>query len=244
MPAEVGVGSVSTVFTYFNPTRSPYYTIGVAACIGLYYSCTVTRDSLWLWLSIPAYLVAALTLILSIDSGNNLTIEEHEDQLRFARSTCISVAVLALVFAGREIATGDQPAQPLTQNEYHNFKINIIICCVQIIVFLVYNWGLNKQGLPVADRNYVQITLLTSAFLADTSINMAVARGGDQGEPGHHQMVAYGLGTLWALCIVFWITKLIQLRIVQIQIQRLEPGARPIRAGAAAGAEDVRGEPH
>ena len=73
MAAELALESASTVFTYFNPTRSPYYTIGLAACVGIYYSCDVTRGSLWLWLCVPAYLVAALTLVLSIDSGNNLT---------------------------------------------------------------------------------------------------------------------------------------------------------------------------
>ena len=185
MPAELALGSTSTVFTYFNPTRSPYYTIGLAACVALFYSCDVTRGPSWLGLSVPAYLVAGLTLVLSIDSGNNLTKEEHEDQLRFARSTCISVAVLALAFAGREIATGGQQSQPLSPNELHNFKINVIICSIQIVLFLVYNWGLNKQGLPVADRNYVQITLLTSAFLADTSLNMAVAGDGSGSEQAH-----------------------------------------------------------
>jgi hypothetical protein len=219
MPAEVVLGSTSTVFTYFNPTRSPYYTIGLAACVGLYYSCEVTR--LWTWIFIPAYLVAALTLVLSIDSGNYLTKSEHEDQLRFARSTCISVAVLALTFASKEIAGTGDPSQPLSPNEMLNFKINIVICCVQIFLFLVYNWGLNKSDLPIADRNYVQITLLTSAFLADTSWNMASAGDGKGMPNGHHQTTAYALGALWLCCVIFWITKLIKLRI--IQIQRLEP---------------------
>jgi hypothetical protein len=235
MAAEIGLGSVSTVFTYFNPTRSPYYTIGLAACAGIFYSCDVTRGSLWPWLFVPAYLVAALTLLLSIDSRNNLTKAEHEDQLRFARSACISVAVLALTFAGRAIAGGDSN-KALSSNEMLDFKLNIVTCCIQIFVFLVYNWALNKQDLPTADRNYVQITLLTSAFLADTSLNMAYANEGDATVAGHHQTAAYALGALWVLCIVFWVTKLVKLRI--IQIQRLEPveqGSRERAEGSGPG---------
>jgi hypothetical protein len=221
MAAELGLGSVSTVFTYFNPTRSPYYTIGLAACAGIFYCSDVTRSSLWPWLFVPSYLVAALTLVLSIDSRNNLTKAEHEDQLRFSRSTCISVAVLALAFGGREIAGTGDSIQPLSPNQMLDFKLNVIICCVQIVLFLVYNWGLNKQDLQTADRNYVQITLLTSAFLADTSLNMAFAGDGKGVVNRHHQTAAYALGALWVLCVIFWISKLVKLRI--IQIQRLEP---------------------
>jgi hypothetical protein len=100
------------------------------------------------WLFGPSHLVAALTLFLSIDSRNDLTKAEHEDQLRFARSTCISVAVLALAFAGREIAGTGDATQPLSPNEMLDFELNIVICGVQIFLFLVYNWGLNKQGSP------------------------------------------------------------------------------------------------
>ena len=232
MAAEVGLGSVSTVFTYFNPTRSPYYTIGLAACAGIFYSCDVTRSSLWPWLFVPSYLVAGLTLFLSIDSRNNLTKAEHEDQLRFARSTCISVAVLALAFAGREIAGTSDATQPLSPNEVFDFKLNIVICCVQIVLFLVYNWGLNKQDLQTADQNYVQITLLTSAFLADTSLNMAFAGDGKGTVNSHHQTSAYALGALWVLCVIFWITKLVSVpKILAHLIPEIL--ARPAIAGRA-----------
>jgi hypothetical protein len=230
--ADLGLESVSTVFTYFNPTRSPYYTIGLAACAGIFYSCDVTRSSLWPWLFFPSYLVAALTLFLSIDSRNYLTKTEHEDQLRFARSTCISVAVLALAFAGREIAGTEDAKQPLSPVEMLNFKINIVICCVQILLFLVYNWGLNKQDLQTADQNYVQITLLTSAFLADTSLNMAFAGDGTGIVNRHHQLSAYALGALWGLCVLFWIIKLAKLRI--IQIQRLGSDERVVAPSSSA----------
>ena len=124
--------------------------------------------------------------------------------------------------------------QPLSLNEMRYFKINIVICCVQIFLFLVYNSGLNRHDLPIAHRNYVQITLLTSAFLADTSLNIASARDATPFVHAHHQTIAYALGALWILCVLFWITKLVKLRI--IQIQRFEPVVEPSRPAAGSAA--------
>ena len=222
-----GTESVTSVFSYFNPTRSPYYTSGLAACIALYFACDVERNDLWLWVAIPAFMVAALTLLLSIDSGNNLTREEHAEQLRFARSTSISSAVLVLSFAGTVIArsVGD----PKVPHAMFNFKVNVVICCIQIALFVLYNWALNRQDISGADRNYVQITLLTSAFLVDTCCNLAQLT--DSGS-AHHQLTAYGLGFLWICCVIFWVVKLIGMRI--IQIQRPEPVAQA-RAASVGG---------
>jgi hypothetical protein len=50
---------------------------------------------------------------------------------------------------------------------------------------------------------------------------MAFAGDGNGAVESHHQTSAYALGARWILCVVFWITKLIKLRI--IQIHRLEP---------------------
>lgn len=210
-----GIESISTVFTYFNPTRSPYYTVGLASCVALFFACDVQSRGQWLWVAVPVYLVTIITLVLSIDSSNSLTESEHAEQLRFARSTSISVAVLSLSLAGRVIAASSTP------NRIRNFDIDVAICCVQIALFLLYSWGLNRRELPRADRNYVQITLLTSAFLGDTCWNLAQATDSGDIGAGHHQLTAYGLGFLWATCVVFWAVKLRQLRI--IQVQRLAP---------------------
>src|SRR5579859_2988263 len=139
-------GAATSLFNYFSPTRSPYYTIVLAACAGMFYACDITNRTLWLAIFIPVFAVAALSLYLSIDSANTLNKQEHEEQLRFSRSTCISVAVIALAFAGRSIALDEAG-----NNHILNFKLNASICCIQIGIFLVYNWALNKTGLPTAD---------------------------------------------------------------------------------------------
>jgi uncharacterized membrane protein len=210
------IESANTVFTYFSPAKSPYYSIGLASCVGLFYACDVPTPGMWLWISVPIFLVAFLTLLLSIDSKNNLTEAEHAEQLRFSRSACISVAVLALAFGGRDVALSKGTGQLV------NFAISVSICCIQIALFLVFNWALNKRDLRTLDRNYVQITLLTSAFLGDTCFNLAYATHAantDSGVPAYHQITAYVLGTLWLFCVVFWIRTLLNLRLVTIQRQ-------------------------
>jgi hypothetical protein len=206
MSSPFGVSSVNSVFTYFNPSKSPYYTIGIASCVGLWWACDIEDQNYWLWISIPALVVAALTLALSFDTGNNLSKEEHTDQLRFARSTCISAAVVVLSFAGKAIATG-QPVRVFV------FDINESICCFQILLFLVYSWALNKYDLLGAERNYVQITLLTSAFLIDTSLNLSQATDPKDVGSKHHLVAAFELGALWIICMIVWLIKLFKLGI-------------------------------
>jgi uncharacterized membrane protein len=218
------IESANTIFTYFSPAKSPYYSIGLASCVGLFYACDIPVRGMWLWVSVPVFLVTFLTLLLSIDSKNNLTEAEHAEQLRFSRSTCISVAVLALSFGGKDIASKGA-------SQMFNFTVTVSICCIQIAIFLIFNWALNKRDLPTVDRNYVQITLLTSAFLGDTCVNLAYAThagDADSGVTKYHQDTAYALGTLWAFCIVFWIVTLVRLRVITIQ----RPGAAGLGGSA------------
>jgi hypothetical protein len=208
MPGPISPESVSTILNYFSPTKSPYYTVGLAACVALALACDVTSHGQWLSLSIPAFLVAVLTFVLSLDSENTLTREEHAEQLRFARSTCISVSVIALGWGGEFIATSGGAVSVI-------FPLNVSMCCFQISLFLLYSWALNKRDLLGSDHNYVQLTLLTSAFLGDTSYNLSQATNPKDTGNLHHLWTAYALGLLWVGCIIFWIWKLATLGIVR-----------------------------
>jgi len=156
-------------------------------------------------LAVPAFFVAAMTLWLSYDEQNVLSKVDHAEQLRFARSTSISFAVLSLAFAGKYIAMPDSGNPHLTY-----FYSTFSCCSLQIIIFVAFCWALNKEGaLPGANRNYVQITLLTSAFLVDTVANLALASDEKVPEAAkHHLWTACGLAALWGLCVVFWCLKL------------------------------------
>ena len=224
-PAAV-VESANSLFAHFSPAKSPYYTIGLASCIALFYSCDVGDRGKWLWVATPIFLVSLLTLLLSIASKNDLSESEHAEQLRFARSTCISVAVLSLAFGARDIwqaltthVAGPPPSSVPNPSYPYNFTITIWICCIQIAVFLVLCYGLNRQDLGKTDRNYVQIALLTSAFLGDTCLNLAYAThsDSDSGAAQFHQYTAYTLGGLWLFCVVFWFVMLIKLQIIVIR---------------------------
>ena len=206
----------STLLNYFSPTRSPYYTVAVAACFSLAWVCDTKQSAQWLCLAIPAFAVAATALWLSYDARNVLSETDHAEQLRFARSTSISAAVVSLAIAGESIAQG--------AGRY--FYWTFATCLLQIVLFVAFCWALNKEGiLPGAEHNYVQITLLTSAFLVDTCVNFALASTETNLESArHHLWTAGGLGILWVLCAVFWLVKLS--RIIYIQ--------RPVGAQAPA----------
>lgn len=218
---------VSNLVNYFSPTRSPYYTVALAACFALAWVCDVTRHGLWLMLAVPAFLVAVMSLWLSFDAKNVLTEADHAEQLRFARSTSISAAVLALAMAGKNIA---QPgsAEPILIYFYWVFGC----CLLQILLFVFFSWALNKEGrLSGANRNYVQLTLLTSAFLVDTCINLALAAGEKDETTQHHAWTASALGVLWGFCVVGWFAKLF--RIVKV-VRPLEPPEPPQAAARGA----------
>jgi len=201
-PVGPVMDATSTLFSYFSPTKSHYYIVGVAACSALFIACDVGDYNRWLWLAVPAFVVAALTFTLSLDSGNFLTKAQHEEQLRFARSTCISFAVIFLAYDGEQIATQSVRAGLF-------FILNEIICLVQISTFLLLSWALNRSDTLGAKRNYVQITLLTSAFLVDTSINFNYAATESSPTTAvHHKMTAFAVGALWLCAMIFWAYKL------------------------------------
>ena len=206
--AEPVIEATSTVFTYFSPTKSPYYVVGLASCAALFISCDVADYNRWLWLAVPAFVVAALTFALSSDSGNFLTKAQHEEQLRFARSTCISFAVIFLAFDGEQIATQ-------TQKVGLFFVLNEFVCLIQISMFLLLSWALNRFDALGAKRNYVQITLLTSAFLVDTSVNLNYAATEPRPTGTHHEMTAFAVGSLWLWAMIFWACKFRNLHIVR-----------------------------
>jgi hypothetical protein len=208
----------SSLLNYFSPTRSPYYTVAVAACFALAWVAEVEDKGQWLYLAIPAFAVALMTLFLSFDAKNVLSEVEHAEQLRFARSTSISAAVVSLSIAGRSITEGNG----------RFFYWTFGCCFVQVLVFVAFCWALNKEGaLPGSERNYVQLTLLTSAFLVDTCVNLALASVDAKTEaPKHHMWTAIGLGILWGLCAIFWVVKLSQI----IQVQRPVKPEATVRA--------------
>lgn len=222
----IPVGAISKLFDYFNPSRSPYYSIAVASCLAISYVCDVATRGMWLTLAIPAFIVAALTFALSLDGINVLDPLDHAEQLRFARSTCISVAILALAYFGKDITDNSVHIMPL-------FSLTAILCCSQIAIFLLYQWALNRTigNLPNSTTNYVQITLLTSAFLVDTVYNLSQASHDKDIASLHHLVTAAGLGALWIFCIAFWIAKLKTI----IVVERVEQQPTPAMRAAAAG---------
>jgi hypothetical protein len=130
-----------------------------------------------------------------------------------------------LALAGKNIAQPDT-GQPILIYFYWAFGC----CLLQILLFVLFSWALNQEGkLSGANRNYVQLTLLTSAFLVDTCANLALAASEKgQNVSQHHAWTALALGVLWGLCVVAWFGKLFRV----VKVVRPIEGPEPARAAA------------
>lgn len=91
-------GYVPTLFSYFNPSRSPYYAMTVACIVAL---CVLffLGQSAWIAAYIPVSLVLVILAIVTLRAPRYLfSIDEYNDQLKFARSLAVTTAVVCIVF--------------------------------------------------------------------------------------------------------------------------------------------------
>jgi hypothetical protein len=192
------MGHATTLFSYFHPSKSPYYGMSVAGIVGICALFFIERAS-WLAALIPISLVLILLALATLTSSKYLfTVDEYNDQLKFARSLAITTAIVCLVvvainpnnplgyesLGGRPITPcdgdcGDRPA----------IFMVYIICLAQILLFLAYvflfkDYNENvapvrdefdpaaspAQGANVAEHNNVQIALVMCAYLAGMTV--------------------------------------------------------------------------
>jgi hypothetical protein len=194
-----------TVWEYFSPSKSPFYATIVAGSVAMVLSCEKISGNRWYQVDIPIFIVLAVSLLLSRE--NKALPAEQKDQLTFARSLCISSAVLTLVFAG-----GDVGEPPLA------FHMNYWTCLIQIIVFVIYVWARNRAQLEESDFNFLQLALITTTFLVTGgwAITYYAKNAKDLSLARQYLIVAFGLYGLWFICTCFWIRHLGRL----IKVQR------------------------
>lgn len=204
----------NSVFSYFSPSKSPFYGIVAFGTAALMLSCQEIDDPQWRAIAIPVWLVLALVLFLAIadrrlpasdltptgDAAADAKAEDrqHQDQLRFARSFGVSSALLALVLTAQKVSGYDV-----------GFWINYAFCLTQVGVFLVYAWARLARPEP-SPVNFVQFTLITSSFLIGGCYGLAkyVELGGedptDMAAALRFLYASTGAYSLWVICILQW----------------------------------------
>jgi hypothetical protein len=220
----------NTILSYFNPSKSPFYGVIAFGTTSLIMSCQEIESSLWWAVAIPIWLVLAIAFLLSLNDRHVFEPGQHEDQLRFARSFCISSALLAVVLTARQV---DQ--------NLSMFWTSYAFCFVQVLVFLLYAWARSRTEEPVA-MNFVQFALITCSLLIGASYALgsyAIAMeetDADAAVAGNALEFLYaatGLYALWSLCIIRWIRHLLTLIVIQIPQQA--PAITPKEGNDASG---------
>src|SRR3954463_8301156 len=117
----------ATILRYFNPARSPFYPIVAAGTIALALSCSGIPPAKWYFVSVPIYVGVAIALAYAFAISPHISSQEHEEQLVFARSTSISVALISLAWTARG-----------TQSNALAFWLTFSVCVAQTFIFLLY----------------------------------------------------------------------------------------------------------
>jgi len=200
----------ATIMSYFSPTKSPFYSVIAFGTVALLLSCEKIEKVGWLWVSVPIFLVLALSGALSFKNHTSFKEGEGEEQLRFARSFSISSALLTFVLTAR--ATEQVPLA---------FWANYDACLAQIAVFLLYVWARSDTSEKQEELNFVQFALITATFLIGASYGSAQYASALLAEPAtayadRYLIASAGLYLLWFLFLLVWIKHLMTLIRVQI----------------------------
>jgi hypothetical protein len=216
------VSVATTIFSYFRPSKSPFYGVIAFGTAALILSCERIDGPLWWAVSTPIWCVLALALLLSFQNKPLFDEGQYEEQLRFARSFGISSALLSMVLTARAV----QPNLPAFWGSY-------LACLLQVVVFLLYTWARSATEEHRETLNFVQFSLITMTLLVGASYALTeyVENLPKPGKDNANVEIAYrylasavGLYLLWASCVVRWIMHLGSL--IKVEIPRLRDEAR------------------
>jgi len=185
-----------TILQNFSPTRSPFYPIAAFSATALVLSCSGIEPALWYYVSIPTYVALLLAIAFCFWSRPTLTSAEHQDQLLFARSLNVSVAILAL-----SLTAASTDAIPWA------FKLTVTICVTHAFVFFVYTLAFSRARQPLK-LNFVQLALVTMTLLvAVCHCLYSYATGERPAKAFESEYVRVAIGILipWFGCIMFWL---------------------------------------
>jgi cytochrome bd-type quinol oxidase subunit 2 len=156
------VGYIPTVIKYLNPAKSPFYTVMVVAtflvgaCHHLVFLATgISREQFYAFLApIAAIMALGLYISVSVKSNYELSPEEHQEQIRFTRSFCISVALICMVWVGH------------TYDLLKTREVLVSYCSslAQLLVFTIYTLLHFGKEQPPTRSNLIQLGLITGAF--------------------------------------------------------------------------------
>ena len=223
--------SLGPFFEFFRPTRSPYLLVVLFSVIGLLvlnflFDIESRLYNYWYALAIPLFLVVGvLTIFVFLHRESLETADEERDvaehHLKFARSICISIAIIC--FVGGCWFAVDQKSTSM-------FILHYVACICQIAVFTVYAAARLRRKEPAGLLNHFQVALVTSLYLMAATVCVvfiAMKQGESCGDVGRTSIFEtcirgeklasfYAISyfvflALWAWCQYYWISRLRQI---------------------------------
>lgn len=211
------VSIASTIFSYFSPSKSPFYGVIAFGAMALILSCQEISPDHWWWVAAPIYVVLIIAFLMSLTDKPAFEKGQHEEQLRFARSFGISSALLALVLTARSVG-----------NDNMSFWLNYTTCLAQTALFLLYAWARSLTEEDGEGTNFVQFALITITFLVGASYSIAKYAAiletvsddpqniGLKDTVFQYRAVALGFYFLWFCSMALWAKHLASLIRVEI----------------------------
>jgi hypothetical protein len=204
------VSYAETVLKYLSPAKSPFYAVMVVAnvCVGWSHSLLLGNDG---GISVPQFYsfvipitgVIALGLYASFRNVYELPPAEHDEQIRFTRSFCISVALICLIWNGHVVRT---------QVEGY---ISYWSCIAQLVLFITYTFIRSRKEQAPQHSNLIQLGLITAAFMVGFSYILHI-KAPDELDPSIEKVksAAYLFGmpaafwvlyAAWFICTLKWV---------------------------------------
>jgi hypothetical protein len=189
-----------TVLRYFNPSRSPFYgiiAIGVISVDVVSTSTAHKADSRWMVVNAVLLSVIAIGVRFSLASRSQMSKQEYTDQLFFARSICVSAALIAVAYFFD------------TYTDDLRFLVVLGLSVLQAITFLIYIWADPDAPGDLEDTNLVQLglittTLLLGAFFVMKEIPASLTNTSIWSGALQPNLPAIVLFILWLCCLRVW----------------------------------------
>lgn len=213
MSISAATSFAQTVFSYFSPTKSPYYSVIAFATTSLVISAPISYN--WFIVYFPIVLLLAYSTLLSVFDQPVFEEKEYDDQIKFSRAFSLSTAVICLVFMALEIESNVED-----KSNSWNFWVGYFACLIQLIIFAFYAYVYaNLQAKPIY-RNFVQLALITSTYLIGlTYANTLYAEVDIDSESyGHYYYTFLTLSFLWAATILIWLHHLKRSIVFQVLV--------------------------
>jgi hypothetical protein len=228
MAIPPGLNYVDTVWKYFSPSRSPFYAIISVAAYSLCWAQTMAlpKGSREAEISvhqfygciIPMFVALVIVLYFALKTSYSLPKQVHDEQILFARSFSISVALICLV------------ANASLYNSQNPIMIGIYtVPILQLSVFILYLFSRLKKEQPPSQSNLIQLALITATFLIGFSYCLHLPSLSEaSGNPPSTDfnglyfsgipVVSWALFALWILCMCKWLRHLINTVKITINI--------------------------